>query len=243
MRIVRDIKVAQREDTEETLKECASDTHPIQCPCWKTWQSDKTDTSKNLVRRWHSAHAKAPNGSNGTTPHWARKCMPRNIEVVVLACLTVLATFNWWRAFVMRNEETISDPWHTSMKSNKPPYDIAISKHGIPTEKTFQISHCDFCWFRAVRFTYKVRTRSHRWIWIERRKKIELRLIAHMGPFPVLIKQVENNNIVTNNSNSKRWSCITILPCCIPSKASHTSKLTTEEFQRWNTGGRRKRTL
>jgi hypothetical protein len=36
MKIVRDIKAAQREDKEETPKEGASDTHPIRWPYWKT---------------------------------------------------------------------------------------------------------------------------------------------------------------------------------------------------------------
>ena len=62
--------------------------------------SDKTDTSKHLVPWRHNAHARASNGSNGTKPHWARKCMPRHIELIVVACLTVLATFNWLLACV-----------------------------------------------------------------------------------------------------------------------------------------------
>ncbi len=109
------------------------------------------------------------------------------------------------------NEETISGPWHTCMISNKPPYDIAISKHGIPTDKTFQISPWDFLWPSTVMSTYKILTRSHRWIWIERRKNIELRLIAHMGPFPVLRHQAENNTIVANNSNAE-WKDDFALP-------------------------------
>ncbi len=133
------------------------------------------------------------------------------------------------------------------MNSDKPPYDVAVSKHGIPTDKTFQISPRDFLWLtRTVMSTYNFRTRSHRWIWIARRKKIELRLIAHMVPFPVLRHQVGNNTIVTINSNNAEWergSCITILPCCTPSKASHTSEWTTEEFLRWSTEGPRRRTL
>ncbi len=154
-----------------------------------------------MIRRRH----------NCAKPHGARKCMPRHIELIVLACLTALATFNWWHAYVMRNKETISEPRHKSLNSNKPPYDIAISKHGIPADKTFQISPWDFCWFWAVRFTYKARTRSHRWNWIERRQKIELRLIAHMDPFPVLRHRVENNTIVKNNSNAK-WKDDLALP-------------------------------
>ena len=102
-------------------------------------------------------------------------------------------------------------PWHTSMNSNKPAYDIAISKHGIPTDKTFQISPCDFLWFLTVMSTYKFRTRSHRWIWIERRKNIELRLIAHISPFPVLRHQVDNNTIISSNSNAE-WKDDLILP-------------------------------
>ncbi len=179
-------------------------------------------------------------------PHWARECMPRHIEVIVLARLTVLATFNWWHACVMRNGKTTSDPWHTSLSSNKPPYDIAISKHGTPTDKIFQTSPWDFLLLSTVMSTYKLRTRSHMWIWIERRKKIELRLIAHMGPFPVLRHQVENNTIVTNNSKCVEWKdslCITILPYCTPSKASHISKWTTEEFLRSRTGGPKRHML
>jgi hypothetical protein len=50
MKTVRDIKVAQRElheGKEETQKEGASDTHPIRCPCWKTWQ--KQVDHKNVI--------------------------------------------------------------------------------------------------------------------------------------------------------------------------------------------------
>ncbi len=48
--------------------------------------------------------------------------------------------------------------------SDKPPYEIAISKHGIPTDKAFQIIPWDFLWFSTVMSTYKLRTRSHRWV-------------------------------------------------------------------------------
>jgi hypothetical protein len=46
---------------------------------------------------------------------------------------------------------------------------------------------------------------------MERRKKIELRLTAHMGPFPVLRHQVDNNTIVTTTSKAE-WKDDLALP-------------------------------
>ncbi len=185
-------KVVQREDKEETLKEGASNTHPIRCPCWKTWRKTKQIHLRNWWHddgiMWTQEHQTSLSTKMHALPHWvdSSRLSHSSRDIQLMACV-----YNG----------TISGPGHTCMNSNRPPYDTAISKQGIPTDKTFQISPWDFFWFSTVMSTYKLRTKSHRWIWIERRENIELRLIAHMGPFPILRHQVEKNTIVTIDSN------------------------------------------
>ncbi len=130
--------------------------------------------------------------------------------------------------------------------SNKPPYDMVNNKHGIPVDNTLNIIIWPFFSFEdelAVMFTNKFRVRSHRWIWMERRMNIELRLIAHIVPFPVLSATSKkthhpfaNNNIYLECDKVRAW---TILLSCIPNRARHTLKLKTESFQRLHTEGPR----
>ncbi len=66
---------------------------------------------------------------------------------------------------------------------------MANSTHGIPADKTLNIIIWALFWFRAnsvATAMYKLRVKSQRWVWMKRRMNIELRLIAHIVPFPVL---------------------------------------------------------
>jgi hypothetical protein len=87
---------------------------------------------------------------------------------------------------------------------------MANSKHGIPVDKTLNISIWALFWFRAdpvATATYKLRVKSQRWVWMKRRMNIELRLIAHIVPFPVLRHQKQR--IIDLLSITSIWSTTT----------------------------------
>ena len=131
---------------------------------------------------------------NETKPHRARKCMPRHIKLIVVGCRIII--FNCWLTCVFHEAMSIYATEHAYMISNKPLYDMANSKHGIPIDNTIPILAWALFLCLSVMVTYKFRVRSHRLIWMKRRTKMELRLIVHINPFPVLRDRVKINSIV-----------------------------------------------